>query len=96
MAISARLYFVHMPGCHMCAQVKPLVRQFRDARPDVKVIPVDITAINWNAEKWIPSVTPTLIKLDKKGQYHVFDGVPDGEGRVVELEEVRKWLLSNF
>lgn len=87
-----------MPECSTCAAVKPVVREFRDAHPDVKVIPVDITAVNWKADKWMPQVTPTLVKLDRNKRWSKFDGfpAPDGDGRVVTPEDVKVWLTANF
>lgn len=93
-----RLFFVFMPGCPTCEAVKPVVKQFRDARPDVKVIPLDITAVEWKASKWVPQVTPTLVRLDARGRYTVFDGHPaeDGQGRTISPEEVQQWLQQSF
>lgn len=93
-----RLFYIHMPGCPTCAEVKPIIRAFRDLNPQVKVVAVDITAIEWGAKNWIPQVTPTLIKLDGNGRYTVFDGylAPDGHGRIIDPKEVRTWLSKNF
>jgi len=93
-----RLFFIHMPGCPTCAAVRPIIRAFRDAHPEVKLIALDITAVSWEAKRWIPQVTPTLVRLDREGHYHVFDGHPsaDGEGRVIRPEAVKAWLSRNF
>lgn len=95
-----RLFYFFMPGCHTCAAVKPVVEEFRNARPDVKVLPADITSIAWNAEKWVPRVTPTLVRLTPgpRARYIVFDGRPNptGAGQLVTPEEVRLWLQQNF
>lgn len=92
-----RLYFIYMPGCGTCAAVKPIVKRFRDTHPNVQVLPVDITAIEWKAQKWMPRVTPTLVKLDARHKYHVYDGRPakDG-GRIITPDEVLVWLSQNF
>lgn len=93
-----RLFYIHMPGCPTCAAIRPIIRRFRDTHPDVKLVAIDITAVAWEAKRWIPQVTPTLVRLDAEGRYHVFDGYPaaDGHGRVITPNEVRAWLLRNF
>lgn len=92
-----RLFFIYMPDCATCAAVKPIVRKFRDEHPDVKVVPVDITGVDWKAEKWMPQVTPTLIKLDRNKRWQKFDGYPAADGgRVVNPEDVATWLSANF
>lgn len=93
-----RLFFIYMPGCATCAAVKPVVAEFDRTHSNVRVLGVDITAVRWDARKWMPEVTPTLVKLDRRGKYHVFDGRPadDGEGRVITPDEVKTWLAANF
>lgn len=96
-----RLYFIYQPGCDVCAKVKPVVRAFRDAHPEVPVVVVDITRNDWAADKWFPTVTPTLIKLRRDGTYDKYDGAPSandptGQQRTVKLEEVKAWLATNF
>lgn len=93
-----RLFYIYMPGCETCARVKPVVAEFRTANPAVVVRPVDITSIAWNAERWAPSVTPTLVRLTPDNRYVVYEGrpAPDGHGRIITPEEVRLWLQQNF
>jgi hypothetical protein len=94
------LFFIYMPGCHTCAAVKPVVREFRDVHEGkVKVIPVNITEVEWKAQKWIPRVTPTLVKLARDGRrYTIYDGRPsaDGQGRIITPDEVKSWLSATF
>lgn len=91
-----RLFFIYMPGCHVCSVFKPMIKTFRDRHPQVKVLPLDITAVLWEADKWMPQVTPTLIRLAQDGRYHVWDGKPDGNGRATELVDAQRWLDQHF
>ena len=92
-----RLYFIHMPGCPTCAEVKPLVADFRAKHPYVRVVPLDITRVRWNASRWMPAVTPTLVHLDRRGRVHIFDGIPAAGGhRIVDKDQVTQWLLTRF
>lgn len=96
-ASQERLFIFHMPGCHTCAQMRPVLRAFRDKHPEVKVIPIDITSVEWRAEKWIPQVTPTLVRLDLFNRYTVYDGQPQVDGsRLITKEDMEQWLSRNF
>lgn len=97
MAAQDQLFFIHMPGCHTCASVKPLIAKFRAEHPEVRVRPLDITAVEWKARRWMPQVTPTLVHMDKHRRLHVFDGVPArGGGRLITKEMVTQWLSMRF
>lgn len=92
-----RLFFIYMTGCQTCNEVKPLIKKFRDTHPNVKVIPIDITQVEWKAAKWTPEVTPTLVRLDRNKKYHVYAGRPSSDGgRIITPEEISTWLSTNF
>lgn len=63
------LFLFYQEGCPACAEVKPIVRKFRDANPDVKVIALDINTTEWKARNWEPQVTPTLVALTPDGRW---------------------------
>jgi thioredoxin-like negative regulator of GroEL len=71
------LFFVYMKGCGHCAEMKPLLRAFRDANPDIVVKSLDIETTDWKARNWQPDVTPTLIALKPSGKWAKIEGQLD-------------------
>jgi thiol-disulfide isomerase/thioredoxin len=55
------LFFLHAAGCGACDALKPYIASIWKKRQDIRVVPVDLTSVEWKARKWEPEGTPTLI-----------------------------------
>jgi len=65
-----RLYLVHIPGCGVCRDTKAAAKAWLKEHPEVKLVPVDITRVEWKAQSWIPSIAPTLLLMTPNGKVH--------------------------
>lgn len=68
------LFFFFIDGCAHCARVRPIVRAFRDANPDVKVVALDLNMTEWKARNWEPMGAPTLVALSTNGKWAKLEG----------------------
>lgn len=56
------LYFLHAAGCEACEMMKPEVyRWWKVNKHRVRLVPVDLTRVEWRAKKWEPNMTPSLV-----------------------------------
>lgn len=55
------LYLLHAAGCEACEMLKPEVYAWwKVNKHRVRLVPVDLTKVEWRAKKWEPDMTPSL------------------------------------
>lgn len=79
-----RLYFLHQPDCPACAEARPFVQEWKNAHPDVRVLAVDLTNVDWKASSWAPEITPTFAMLSPGGTVDFLEGL-------TTREEFERW-----
>jgi thiol-disulfide isomerase/thioredoxin len=56
------VYFLHATGCPACEAARPEVgRWYAANKHRARVVPVDLTRVEWQAKAWEPDATPTCI-----------------------------------
>lgn len=86
------LYFMHAPGCDACRAMKPVVAEFYARNKDrVKVVPIDLSRVEWKSKAWEPELTPTLILRYPDGKLSKpLEGYEEGKPR----ETFKNWFLK--
>ncbi len=56
------VYFLYATGCPACEAAKPEIGAWYARNKDrARVVPVDLTRVEWKAKAWEPGVTPTFV-----------------------------------
>jgi protein-disulfide isomerase-like protein with CxxC motif len=77
-ARGAKLFFIHMTGCHACHGALPIVREYvRRHGSYIKVQLVDAASIDWSKRSWEPEGFPTFVLVRADGKRIVQLGAPD-------------------
>ena len=87
------IYFMWSPGCPACSAMKPVLREFYQRNKDrIRVVPVDLSRVEWRAKAWEPNVTPTLIMRHPDGTLSKpMEGYEDSP-----RESFKKWLYESL
>ena len=82
------LFVIMMSGCGACEEAAPMVKAFAKAHPEIKVVKVDYSVVEWKA-KWRPEYTPTYVAVvgRRKTGMRVADieDLPDMEAWAAEV-----------
>lgn len=75
------LYIFYATGCPACEMAKPEVKRWWTAHKDrVRVVPIDLTRVEWTAKSWEPDQTPTfLVRLPNGKLTPPLNGYAPGE-----------------
>lgn len=90
-----RLFLTYLPGCEVCAVVKPVMLAWAARRPWLKYRELDMTVIRWRADRWVPVKVPTLIVLRPDGAVlykSLGDDLTAEDIRATTADAVDDWL----